>query len=100
MSTIDTHSAAIHIDEADEILIEVILFDQPRFEVIDHWIPLAKEGARALLYLKGFDYDWHPDQSDGVSRMFIHPKGKLSSVQRPQLTPEAQLDEDCMENHL
>jgi hypothetical protein len=96
--TIHVAGCEKHIEAAKEIRVLVTLFDQgPRFEVIEEWLLLSKEQAFGLLWKKGFDYDYCEIGSDPI--LWIHPKGKISSVEKPKLTLHGeQVLEDEMEN--
>lgn len=81
--TIHVAGCEKHIEAASEIRVLITLFDQgPRFEVIEEWLLLSKEQAFSLLWKKGFDYDYYGDGST----LWIHPEGKISSVEKPELT--------------
>ena len=89
--TIHVAGCEKHIEAAKEILVKVTLFDQgPRFEVIEDWLPLSKEQAFSLLWKKGFDYDYH---GDGKT-LWIHSKGKISGVEKPELSAYGEQQEE------
>ena len=98
--TIHVAGCEKHIEAAKEIRVLVTLFDQgPRFEVIEEWLLLSKEQAFCLLWKKGFDYDYYGDLYGSDATLWIHPKGKISSVEKPQLTLHGeQVLEEEMEN--
>ena len=81
--TIHVAGCEKHIEAANEVRVLVTLSDQgPRFEVIEEWLLLSKEQAFCLLWKKGFDYDYY-----GAGRtLWIHTEGRISSVEKPELT--------------
>jgi hypothetical protein len=89
--TVTLNECKNQILAASDVYIHLLLFeDGPRFEEIEDWMSITKEQACALLWKSGFNYDYY---GDGKT-LWIHSKGRLSSVQKPQLSAYGEQQEE------